>query len=67
MGLRDFSDPLRAGGDVSKYNGWFMSLIIKDFVDNKDLTVEYDRYELKRAIMISDEVTRFAKGERISV
>lgn len=67
MGLRNLDNPGRAGDDVAKYDGWFMSFIIRDFAFNEDLTIEYNRIRMRRALLVSDEMKRFAKGERVSV
>lgn len=59
--------PTRAGWDVAKYDGWRMALIIKDFVENQDLTVEWTRVQMRRAMLVSYEANCLIKRERFSL
>lgn len=67
MGIYALNEPGRAGEDVAKYDGWAMSMIIRDFVFNQDLNVEYTRMQLRRALLVSNEYNSISKGARINV
>lgn len=59
--------PGRAGGDVAKYDGWPMALIIRDFTFNQDLKVEYTRLQMRRAMLVSYEANCLVKNERFAL
>lgn len=67
MGLWNLDNPGRVGYDLAKYDGWAMVNIINDFLNNRDLTIEYDRVQMRKALLISSEVRRIQEGRRISV
>jgi len=63
----DAAMPERAGGDVARYDGWPMALIIRDYVFNHDLTVEYDRLQFRRAMLVSNEANCLVNRERFTL
>ena len=62
MGLYDLNNPGRAGFDAKQYDGWMMANIIRDFVFNRDLTTEWDRVCLRKAMLVSDEYRKVSEG-----
>lgn len=63
----DAGMPERAGWDVAKYDGWPMANIIRDYVLNQDLTVEFTRVQMRRALLVSQEANCLIDRKRFSL
>ncbi len=66
MGLYRTENPGRAGGDVAQYDNWPIVNIIREFMD-LGLETELNRVRLRRALLISQEVTAITNGARVNV
>lgn len=67
MGIYKLGTKNRAGWDVDKYDGWYINLIVNDFLNNADLTDMYTRTQLRRALLVSHEFNAVNKGLRFNV
>lgn len=63
----DAGMPTRAGWDVAKYDGWPMALIIREYALEHDLGNEFDRVQMRRALLVSNEANCLVKRERFSL
>lgn len=57
----------RAGYAVAQYDGWPLSNIIREYAFNHDLTIENERLELRRAMLVSYEANCLVKNERFAL